>query len=111
MVLIKVFDKKDRLIMDIDAKPEHRYNQRLRRKKSILAILLDNQIELYYGCMGGSCSACVTELVSGEEFIDKEGLHEQIYKGIRGKDFLSCIATVKDEIDEDNSTIVLKTRL
>jgi ferredoxin len=111
MVMIKVYDKKDRLIMDIDAKPEQRYNPRLKRKKSILAILLDNQIEMYYGCMGGSCSACITELISGEEFIDKEGLHEQVYKGIKGKDFLSCIATIKDNIDEENSVVVLRTKL
>ena len=110
MVTIKVLDKKDRPVMDIDTTPEQRYNQRLRRKKSILAILLDNQVDIYYGCMGGSCSSCVCELISGAEFIDKEGLHPQIYKGIKEGDFLSCIASVKEGIDE-SAVITVKTKL
>ena len=110
MAKLKVFDKDDNLMMSLDVTNENSYNKILKRKKSILDILLDNKIDIYYGCMGGSCSACVCEVMSGSEHIDREGLHEQIYKGINEKDILTCIATIKDGSME-NGEIEIKTKL
>jgi ferredoxin len=110
MAVIKVLNKDGNLINEIEVNVENTFNKILKRKKSILDILLDNKIDIYYGCMGGSCSACVCEIIEGKEHIDKEGLHEQVYKGIGEKDFLSCIATIKDESIE-NGIIEIKTKL
>lgn len=110
MAKLKVFDKDGNLITVLDINDENSYNKILKRKKSILDLLLDNKIDIYYGCMGGSCSACVCEIMSGEEHIDREGLHEQIYKGIGEKDILTCIATIK-ESSMESGEIEIKTKL
>ena len=110
MAKLKVFNKDGNMIATVDVTEEKSYNKILRRKKSILDILLDNKIDIYYGCMGGSCSACVCEIISGGEHIDREGLHEQIYKGIGEKDILTCIATIKDSSMQDGE-IEIKTKL
>ena len=60
--------------------------------------------------MGGSCSACVVKVIKGSEFLDNEGLHEQIYKGIDSDDILTCIATIKDEFMKTNSEITVKLK-
>ena len=110
MAKILVYDKNSNLIKEIVVTDENSYNKILKRKKSILDILLDNKVDVYYGCMGGSCSACKCEILSGEECIDREGLHEQIYKEVSPNEILSCIATIKDGFMEAG-IIEIKTKL
>lgn len=75
--------------------------------RSILDNMLDEDIQIFYGCMGGSCGACKCELVEGEEYIEKEGIRPKIYKGITGKEFLPCVAKLKNNIPE-NAKITIK---
>lgn len=109
MVKLKVYDKDNIEIKTLDLKDEDLVNQRFRRKNSILDLLLNNGVNMFYGCMGGSCSACVCELISGEQFIDKEGIHEQVFKGIKDNEFLTCIASIKEGLNSSD-TIEIKTK-
>lgn len=106
MTKIEVYDKEDEYITSINVTKENSYNRILKRDKSLLDIILDNKIDIFYGCMGGSCSACVVTIISGDELIDKEGLHEQIYKKITENQVLSCITTIKDV--EKEGTLKIK---
>ncbi|MCA9460371.1 MAG: (2Fe-2S)-binding protein [Nanoarchaeota archaeon] len=96
------FDKNNNLLKKLTLNEEETLNKRFKRKKSILDIALDNGIDLKYGCMGGSCSACICEIIKGGEFIDREGLHEIVFKGVKENEILTCIATLKDKIPKDN---------
>mgnify|MGYP006270193911 CR=1 FL=1 len=109
MVKLRVFDKDDKEIKTLELKDEQLVNQRFKRKNSILDILLDNGVNMFYGCMGGSCSACVCDLINGEEYIEREGVHEQVYKGISENEFLTCIASIKQGLSED-SIIEIRTK-
>lgn len=88
---------------------DKRYNKTLRRKKSLLDIAIDNNVPIKFGCMGGSCSACICEIKSGEEFVEKGGIKEQVYV-TNGNKILTCMATIKDELSE-NAKIELKLGL
>ena len=78
---IVFFDKNNNLIKKLSLNKEETINKRFKRNKSILDIALDNNIDIKYGCMGGSCSACICEIITGSEFINREGLHEIVFKG------------------------------
>lgn len=99
-IKLKFYSKENSFIGEFLIDEEKRFNKRLRRKKSILDLALDNNVNIQFGCMGGSCSACICEILSGEEFVEIGGIKEQIYK-TEGKKFLSCMATIKDEIPQD----------
>jgi ferredoxin len=109
MVVLSILNKDGNPSQELSFSDEGLFNTRLRRKKSILDLLLDNGVEIYFGCMGGSCSACVVTLLSGEEHLDREGLNAQIYKGIASNEILTCIATIKDKVPED-AKIVIQTK-
>ena len=109
MVKLIIYNKENSLVTTLQIKEEDAYNKILKRKKSILDILLDNKVEIYYGCMGGSCSACKCIILSGLNNINKEGLHEMIYKNIENNEILSCISTIKDFSSE--KTIEIKLAL
>lgn len=108
-VKINFYSKDNNFIRTIIVPEEKRYNPRLRRKKSILDIGLDNNIDIKYGCMGGSCSACICEVISGEEYVEIGGIKEQVYK-TEGKKFLSCMATIKEELPQ-NAEVSIKLGL
>jgi len=95
---ISILDKNNKFEKDIYIKKPNR---------SILDNMLDEDIQIFYGCMGGSCGACKCEIIEGEEFIDKEGIRPKIYKGTTGKEFLPCVAKIKPNIDE-NAKITIK---
>ena len=101
MVTIKVYNGSDKLAYEFVPTKEEMYNSKRKRKNSILDILLNKEINVYVGCMGGSCCACVCELVSGKEHLDIEGCGTQIYKGIPESSFLTCIATIKEDLKDD----------
>lgn len=88
---------------------DKRYNKTLRRKKSVLDIAIDNNVPIKFGCMGGSCSACICEIKSGQDYIEKGGIKEQIYV-TEGKNILTCMATIKDDLPND-ATVELKLGL
>lgn len=69
-------------------------------KKSLLDEMLDNGVDVYFGCMGGSCSACKCKIIKGMDKIDREYMGPQVYKDVKDDEVLSCIAKVKDEIDD-----------
>lgn len=69
-------------------------------KKSLLDEMLDKNVEVYFGCMGGSCSACKCKILKGMEHIDKEAMGPQVYKDVAEDEVLSCIAKVKDEAQD-----------
>ena len=102
MVKLKILNKDNEIIRELDLKEEDLVNKRFKRKESILDILLNNKVDQPFGCMGGSCSACVCAVVSGNHLVDNEGLHPQIYKGIESNQILTCIATIKDEATQDD---------
>lgn len=71
----------------------------LSEKKSLLDDMLDNGVQVFFGCMGGSCSACKCRIVKGADLIDKEALGEQRYGDVKENEFLSCITRVKEGVD------------
>lgn len=100
-IKITILKKNNSLEKDIYIKKPNR---------SILDNMLDENIEIFYGCMGGSCGACKCEIIEGEEFIEKEGIRSKIYKAIQGKEFLPCVAKLKNNVEE-NSKITIKKLL
>lgn len=108
MPKVLVYDKNENLLKSLNLTEEDLINKRFKRKKSILDILLDNNIQIFFGCMGGSCSACVCKVKSGEEFIDREGVGAQIFQGIAKEELLTCIATIRQNLsDSDTIELVL----
>jgi len=110
MIKITFIDKNNNLIKTIQPKSDKLVNNRLKRPKSILDIALDNGIDIKFGCMGGSCSACKCQIIKGENQIDKEGLKKAVYKDIGNKEFLPCIAILKEN-QKENEEIEIKLLL
>ena len=104
---ITFLDKNNNLIKTIHPKPEELINKRSKKAKSLLDIGLDNGVDIKFGCMGGSCSACKCKIIKGENQIDKEGLNKQIYKDVKDDEFLSCIGTVKENKEDQEIKIKL----
>ena len=98
-VKITIIDKNNKFEKDI-------YIKKLDR--SILDNMLDEDINIFYGCMGGSCGACICQIEEGEEFIEKEGIRPKIYKNLKEKQFLPCVAKLKKNMPEDAKIIVKK---
>ena len=103
MTKLEIYSMEDELIRTIEVTKENSYNKRLRLDKTILDFLLDNDIKITYGCMGGSCGACIVDILSGGEFIDREGSHKIVLKSLKENEALTCITTVK-EFGENNIT-------
>jgi ferredoxin len=95
MTKLEIYSMDDEFIKTIEVTEEKSYNKRLRMDKTILDFLLENGIKIPYGCMGGSCGACIVEIVSGGEFIDREGSHKIVLKSLLENEALTCITTVK----------------
>lgn len=81
----------------------------LTSEKSMLDIALDNNINILFGCFGGSCGTCKCSIEEGEELIDKEATRSAIYGDLKEKEFLPCIAKLKEGID--SGKIVIKKTL
>lgn len=96
-----VYDKEDNLLKTIELTEDVLMNKRFRRKNSMLDILIENDIQIFFGCMGGSCSACKCKIISGREHIDNEGISRQVYKDVKDDEVLSCITTINDNIPDD----------
>lgn len=109
MVTLVVKNKDDKVKRELHLTEDDLVNKRFNRQNSILDISLNNNLDIPYGCMGGSCSACVCELVKGKDAVDKEGLHEQVYKGIGEEDILTCISTIKQDLPPETE-IIIKTK-
>ena len=90
MVKLKIYNKDNSFLNEI----------KLNSKEEILNQLINNNIEIFYGCMGGSCGACASTILKGEEHIDKEARKPAVFKGLKDKEFLPCIARVKEDNDE-----------
>ena len=88
---LKVYDKKGNFEQEIE----------LGGKRSLLDDMLDNGINVFFGCMGGSCSACKCKVTKGIEHIDKEALGPQVYTDVADDEVLSCIARAKEGVDEE----------
>ena len=65
--------------------------------KNMLDQALDGKADILFGCFGGSCATCICSIERGEELIDKEGIRSFIYKGLKEKEFLPCIAKIKEK--------------
>ena len=107
-IQLEIKDKNNNPINSILIKENNLYTK-TGREKSILDIFLDNDIEIFYGCMGGSCGACICDIVEGEEYIDKEKIRTQVYKNVNQKEVLTCIAGFKENTPK-NSKIVIKKK-
>ncbi|MCA9486633.1 2Fe-2S iron-sulfur cluster binding domain-containing protein [Candidatus Woesearchaeota archaeon] len=94
-----IIDDKEAAKLTIDPKTE--LNKVFKTKKSILDILLDNNIQVNFGCFGGSCSSCIATVQQGQEYINPEGLHPKVYTGTKEHQILTCISTIEDEAPED----------
>lgn len=69
--------------------------------KNMLDLMLDNDVQIYYGCFGGSCGSCKCSIVDGEEYIDKEAIRPAVLKGLKENEFLPCIAKIKKDSDKE----------
>ena len=107
MVKLIIYDENDNKIKEIDISKKDLFNERLQRSKSLLKLLLENDYEILYGCMGGSCGACIYEIVSGMEYLNKEGLHKVVLNGMKKNNILTCITIIKKDVSDD-SLIELK---
>jgi len=110
-IKISFLDKNNNLIKTINPKEDELINKRFKRKKSILDIALDNNIDLKYGCMGGSCSACKCEIINGGEFLDLEGVRKLVFKGMNENEILTCLVTLKDLKENQKVEITIKLLL
>ena len=70
-------------------------------KRSLLDDMLDNGVNVFFGCMGGSCSACKCKITKGLDKIDKEAMGPQRFKDVKEDEILSCISKVKDDVDDE----------
>lgn len=85
------------------------YNKILKRSKSVLDLLLDFNINVYYGCMGGSCGSCILKVIKGKEFLELEYFHGNVFENLLENEFLCCIAKFSKK-SFDNGFICLKLR-
>lgn len=100
MVKVTINDKKNSLDKDI----------LIDNSKSILDNMIDNNVQVFYGCMGGSCGACKCEITYGIEFIEKEAIRPKVYRGVKENEVLTCIAKLKKDIP-NNAQITIKKLL
>lgn len=91
MTQLKIYKKDNSFLNQIPLNP----------KDDLLKQLLNNNIEIFYGCMGGSCGACACTIISGEENLDKESKKKAVFKGVQPEEFLPCIAKIKDNLKQD----------
>lgn len=81
---------------------------KLNKEQTILKQLIENNIQIFYGCMGGSCGACACRIISGEENIDKEAKKKAVFKGVKKGEFLPCIAKIKNNLEQDKIIEIIK---
>lgn len=74
-------------------------------KRSLLDEMLNEGIQIFFGCMGGSCSACKCRVIKGLENIDKEAVGEQRFTGVKEDEILTCIAKVKKNVKNETIEI------
>ena len=79
------------------------FNVKLNDNKSILEILLDENIDAPHSCLGGICSTCIARVRSGETEMKENQIltEEEISEGL----ILTCQAYPKSssiEIDYDD---------
>lgn len=74
-------------------------------KRSFLDDMLDNGVQVFFGCMGGSCSACKCRITKGLDKIDKEAVGPQRYLDVKENEILSCITKVKENVDGETIEI------
>jgi ring-1,2-phenylacetyl-CoA epoxidase subunit PaaE len=79
------------------------YNVSIDENKSILEILLDENIDAPHSCLGGICSTCIAKVKSGETEMKENQIltEEEIGEGL----ILTCQAYPKSsslEIDYDD---------
>ncbi|NQZ84250.1 MAG: 2Fe-2S iron-sulfur cluster binding domain-containing protein [Nanoarchaeales archaeon] len=108
MTKLEIYSLSNKLIGTIEVSKEESYNKRLRMDKTLLDYLLVSGIKMPYGCMGGSCGACIVEILDGAEFIDREGSHKIVLKSLAENEALTCITTIKEF--DNNPTVKLKLK-
>ena len=89
------------LVKQIILEKQDLFNERFNRQESVLDILKKNNVNVRFGCQGGSCGTCVCEVLNGIEFIDREGEGKQVYNNVKEKQILTCISTFKEEFLEN----------
>jgi ferredoxin len=109
MIKINFIDKNEKEIKQIKINKENLIKRR--RKKSILEIAIENNIPMKYGCMGGSCGACISKIINGEEYLNIEGMRKLVYKGLKENEFLPCIAQIKEEYEDKDIEIKIQLLL
>lgn len=82
----------------------------LNGKDNFLKQMLNNNIQIYYGCQGGSCGACACTIINGKENIDTEAKKKAVFKGLEKGEFLPCIAKIKENLKGDE-IIEIKKKL
>lgn len=80
----------------------------INKDKNILKQLIEKDVKIYFGCMGGSCGACACDVIKGREFINSEALKKPVFSGLESNQILVCISKLKKD---NNEVIELKKRL
>lgn len=91
MAILKVYNKEHNFHKEISINCE----------TSILDQMLDEKVEILFGCFGGSCASCVCEVISGGEHMNIEALKPLVYKGLKENQFLPCIAKLNPNVSDD----------
>lgn len=76
------------------------YNIEANRKSSILDLILDNEIDVPYSCMSGSCGSCKAKLIHGDIYKTDENMLSENEKKMGY--FLACQSVCKTEKIELN---------
>ena len=100
MTKLKIYNKDNSLLNQIQ----------INSKDDILKQILNNDLQIYYGCLGGSCGACACTITKGKEHIEKEATKKAVYKGLKENEFLPCIAKIKENVNK-NEIIEIKKKL
>jgi ferredoxin len=100
-------NKEGKVVKTLELKKDDLYNNRLKSNESILKLFLKNNLDVKYGCMGGSCGTCKSKLEKGQELVNKEGIRNRVYQDVNEDECLICIST----IEKEDGVIVIKTRL
>lgn len=109
-VKLEFLDKNENSLKILNLNLEDIY-KRKKRLKGILDFALDNNVDNKWGCMGGSCSACICEVIEGLEYLNREGLHEIVYKDVKPNQILTCITTIKEEAFNQEKEVSIKVKL